>query len=270
MTHPGGAREVRLPRLPGGPTPWLLGVGAAALAVVTVASASGPVSVLSAPPAGIAPSVFLNSPSATTTTPTDTASNRSAGPDLSSIPQLPAFVVTALQLLLAGLVLWALSLLVRALWRHTPRMRTRVVAARELTALPALPDELVETAERRLALLQQGSPRNAIVACWVDLEDAAASAGLPRHPAETAAEYTVRVLHTWDVAPDAMGGLAELYREARYSRHPLTEDHRGEAIRRLTVIHDDLRRVTAEAAERAEADEAARAATLERDDRVRL
>lgn len=260
----GGAREVQLPRLPGGPTRWLIGAGALILAVVAAASASGPVDVISAPPSGLAPSISFSFPSGTPPTPTDSQSYASGGPDLSGIPDLPAFVVTALQLLLAGLVLWAVYLLAHAVWRHTPRMRTRVVAARSLTALPALPDDLVESADARLALLQEGTPRNAIVACWVDLEDGAASAGLPRHAAETAAEYTVRVLHTWDVAPDAMGGLAELYREARYSRHPLTEDHRAEAIRRLTVIHDDLRRVVAEAAVQAEADEAARAAAFRR------
>ena len=41
----------------------------------------------------------------------------------------------------------------------------------------------------------------------------------------------------------AMGALAELYREARYSRHALTEAHRQAAVERLTAVHDDLRRV---------------------------
>ena len=42
----GGTREVRLPRPPGGPAPWLVGAGLAGLALLTVVTASGPVEVL--------------------------------------------------------------------------------------------------------------------------------------------------------------------------------------------------------------------------------
>jgi hypothetical protein len=140
---------------------------------------------------------------------------------------------------------WVLALMARYAWRSFPRLSTRAVARAPLTPLPAVPEELVESADTRMALLQEGTPRNAIVACWVDLEDSASAAGLPRRPSETSAEYTVRVLRTWDIAPDAMGALAELYREARYSRHPLTERHRAAAVERLTAVHEDLRRVVA-------------------------
>jgi hypothetical protein len=171
-------------------------------------------------------------------------------PDINSLPSLPPLLLTAIELVVAALVIWALYYLLRFAWRQIPRVRTRTVPRPSLASLPPLPDELVESAERRAALLREGSPRNAIVACWVDLEDSASAAGLPREPSETSAEYTIRVLHTWDIAPDALGGLAELYREARYSRHPLTEEHRSQAIARLEVVHEDLRRVAEESAAR--------------------
>jgi hypothetical protein len=256
----GGTREIRLPRPPGGVAPWLVGAGLAGLALVTVVTASGPVDVLSVPRSvtGTAtpsppPSVPPSSPTATTTT---------TGPfgDLSQLPSLPAGVVAVIQLVVVGFCLWVIWMIFRYAWRNAPRMSSRTVPRRAIHALPALPDELVETAEARLALLQVGAARNAIVACWVDLEDSASAAGLPRHPAETSAEYTIRVLHTWDIAPAALGGLAELYREARYSRHPVTEQHRDEAIARLMTIHADLQRVSDEAAAAAALAEAEAAA----------
>lgn len=257
----GGTREVRLPRPPGGPVAWLVGAGLAGLALLTVVTASGPVDVLSqpAPASGTATATTRPLPEPSTST----ATTQTTGPfsDLSQLPTLPPAVVAVIQLVVAGLCAWILVLIFRYAWRNVPRMSSRTVPRRALQALPALPDDLVESADARLELLRHGEPRNAIVACWVDLEESASAAGLPRHPAETSAEYTVRVLRTWDIAPAALGGLAELYREARYSRHALTEDHRAEAIARLTAVHEDLQRVSDELAAQAvlaEAEAAAR------------
>jgi hypothetical protein len=238
-----------------------VGAGLAGLALLTVVTASGPVEVLSATSPATGTATPSAPPSAPPTSPTATTPTTGPFADLSQLPSLPPVVLALIQLVVTGLCLWLLYLVLRYAWRNLPRMRSRTVTRRPLTALPAVPDELVETSDARLALLRSGEPRNAIVACWVDLEDSASAAGLPRHPAETAAEYTVRVLHTWDVAPAALGGLAELYREARYSRHPVTEEHRARAVDRLTTVHRDLQRVADEAAARAalaEAEVAAR------------
>ena len=264
----GGTREIRLPRPPGGPAPWLVGAGLAGLALLTVVTASNPVDVVSAPRPGNGPAVAQPPPSVPFTSPT--ATTWTTGPyamDIPNLPMLPAFVIAAIQLIAAGLGLWVVYLILRYAWRNMPRMSSRSVPRQTLHALPALPDDLVQSAEARLALLRDGEPRNAIVACWVDLEDSASAAGLPRHPAETSAEYTIRVLHTWDVAPAALGGLAELYREARYSRHPVTEAHRALAIEKLTVVHADLRRVADEAAAAAALAEAEAAAARQKSER---
>jgi len=52
---------------------------------------------------------------------------------------------------------------------------------------------LTADAPVQLAALQEGTPRNAIVACWLRLEKAAGQAGVARHPAETSTEFTARV-----------------------------------------------------------------------------
>lgn len=103
-------------------------------------------------------------------------------------------------------------------------------------------DALVEaTATDPARLRTAGEPRNAVVACWVALEDGVARAGLERSPAETSVDLTTRVLARWQVDPQATATLAALYREARFSRHPVTEQERDQAVAALERINADLR-----------------------------
>lgn len=89
-------------------------------------------------------------------------------------------------------------------------------------------------------LLAEGDPRNAVVACWVALEDAATSAGLIRDPAETSVEFAVRVLDRWSVPAEVIEQLGKLYREARFSSHPVEEEARQQAVAALTAVHDRI------------------------------
>lgn len=92
------------------------------------------------------------------------------------------------------------------------------------------------------AALAGSDVRNAIVACWVLLEETAAKVGIPRLPAETATELVVRFLHTLDVDPRPVATLAKLYHEARFSSHELPADARTRAEQALADIHADLDR----------------------------
>jgi hypothetical protein len=89
--------------------------------------------------------------------------------------------------------------------------------------------------------LADGEPRNAIVACWLRLEDDVAAAGWPRHAAETSAEYTTRVLAAVGLDGEAVTALAALYREARFSTHTLGEADRSRATAALRAVHGSLR-----------------------------
>ncbi len=51
------------------------------------------------------------------------------------------------------------------------------------------------------------------------------------------------MIGTWEVDQTRLGDLAALYREARFSVHPLDEGHRRRAIDDLAVLHSDLERV---------------------------
>lgn len=55
-------------------------------------------------------------------------------------------------------------------------------------------ERLAEAVDRGLRAVERGTPADAVIACWVGLEDAAAAAGVPRNEAETPAEFTLRVL----------------------------------------------------------------------------
>ena len=65
-------------------------------------------------------------------------------------------------------------------------------------------------------------PGNAVVQAWQGLEDAAAAAGLTRHPAETASEYTARILYRSRRSADPIAVLLSLYQRVRFGEHEPT------------------------------------------------
>lgn len=123
-------------------------------------------------------------------------------------------------------------------------------------------DTVLEDANVQLAALEGGTPRNAIVACWVRVEESAARAGLARRPAETSTQFTLRMLYGQATGATAISRLAVLYREARFSEHPMNEADRARAGELLAVVHESLRGVKARRdAERAAAQSAGHVTT---------
>lgn len=169
------------------------------------------------------------------------------------------FLRLILGVFLAG-VLTTLLLLLRWLSRQRLEEKERRALAEE--------DELVALLEAtsddvRYRALSEGDPRNGVVACWVALEEAVQRSGLERDRSETAAELTARVLNRWQVDPASITALSEAYREARFSRHAVSEEQRLMAVNALERIHADLRRrvqAEQEAREKAEREQAEREA----------
>jgi len=142
--------------------------------------------------------------------------------------------------LLLSVALIVVVLLVGWVWRkrwHRPQKRPQahfdVLPEVSLAALTA-------DGPAQLAALQEGTSRNAIVACWLRLETAAGQAGVARHPAETSTEFTTRVLGALAVDAAMFEGFAGLYREARFSRHELGEPARQSALTALRCLHQDI------------------------------
>ena len=156
---------------------------------------------------------------------------------------LAGLFAVVVQVVVVLVILGVLLLLVLAVRDLLRRVAPRLASEEEADFdSPQVPEEVLAGADHGLEALERGAPRNAIVAAWVALEDAAGAAGLPRHPAETSTEYVVRVLRVWDVDPRSLAELAGLYREARFSTHPLAEHHRRRAVSALATIRNDLGR----------------------------
>jgi hypothetical protein len=101
-------------------------------------------------------------------------------------------------------------------------------------------ERLAEAVDTGLARIDSGTPTDAVIACWVALEEASASAGVARDPSETPAEFTVRVLGVGGISEPQLTRLGELYREARYSTHGSTEQARAEARAALLRLREEL------------------------------
>lgn len=140
---------------------------------------------------------------------------------------------------LGGIAL-ALLLAVVVLAIRVNRRRRRAAppeSAREAPDRALLTDR---RAARQARMLREGSPREAIIATWLDLERLVATAGVPRRPSETSSELVVRVLDDREVPAAALTDLAALFREARFSTHELTEALRERAAGDLDAVHAAL------------------------------
>lgn len=236
-----GRKPLRIDR---GAAPVAMVVALAALAMVllTVAASSGVVRVWTEPP--IAEPRRLETGVVTPDEPPPSEFSLPALDEDLTPPDTWWWRVVAVLILLALLrVAWIVISVYWQLLRF--RLSRRPKPAGALSPLPG--SNGTEEAEVSFDLdaglmhLQRGDPRNAIVACWLQLEDDVAAAGLPRAPSETSVEYTQRVLASASVDASATLELAELYREARFSDHPVDDAHRDRAIEALRRVHASLR-----------------------------
>jgi hypothetical protein len=92
----------------------------------------------------------------------------------------------------------------------------------------------------RLGGTQVGRTRDAVVACWLDLERAAAASGSPRDPAQTPTEFTAALLARHAADPRAGDELLRLYHRARFGSAPLPGDAAGRAADALRRIAGSL------------------------------
>jgi hypothetical protein len=106
-----------------------------------------------------------------------------------------------------------------------------------------LPEAVLRGAEEGEELLSTGTPANAVVAAWVALETAVRSAGIREDDSLTSTELVTTVLRSYSVERAPLDTLAALYREARFSTHPVGEDMRLRAREALQQVQADLRRV---------------------------
>jgi hypothetical protein len=149
--------------------------------------------------------------------------------------------------LMVGLVLAAVVIVVGLIARlgrspqHGAGTAGRPLVSTTAQPKPAPDERLLSALDEGCAALARGPVREAVVACWILLEDAAARAGLALDPAETATDFAARVRRSRGVPEPRLHRLAELYREARFSDHPMDEAARAEAQACVAAIRAQLR-----------------------------
>jgi hypothetical protein len=104
-------------------------------------------------------------------------------------------------------------------------------------------DRALAAAEHELADRGHREPRDAIVACWLRLEEGAAAAGVRRLPAQTPTEFTAALLTTLlpgQAERAALEDLRRLYAQARFGSSPLDDDAPERAAVALAAVRAGL------------------------------
>jgi len=221
----------------------VLGAVALMLLLVTWAATIGPDEVVRGE--GNPPS-YETLPTSETAEPVEPTSNRgSAGNGeqdlLLTVVSIVATVLGAVVML--AVVLSVLRWLLTRDWRrHRREPEPEEIQFDPLDAPAEIARTMVARAREQQAVLAEGTPRNAIVACWHQFEEQAATAGVRRQTWETSSEFTLRVLDRLAADSAAVTALAELYRAARHSTHEITEADRAEAQVALDLVHRSLSR----------------------------
>ena len=164
-----------------------------------------------------------------------------------SAPSAVVLILLGILVLVLVLVAYFLRFMAERVRMRTDIRRYRRPAPDRLGPAPDRPDPAVLAAavEAGLRDLDDGSPGEGVIACWVQLERAAADAGAERAAPETPSELAGRLIDTRGVEAGPLVRLAELYREARYSTHPVPESARTQARSLLEEVRADLALATA-------------------------
>ena len=150
--------------------------------------------------------------------------------------------------LLAGatgvlLAMVAVATVVAAVRNRTKLPPIVVTAGPPATAsTPAQP--LAVAAERGLAEVENRAlePRKAIIACYAAMERALADApGAAPQASDTPSEVLARAVGNRTISMRNAAVLVDLFAEARFSRHTMTEEHRDEAQQALRSVLDEVR-----------------------------
>lgn len=139
---------------------------------------------------------------------------------------LTGLAVAVAGVIVALLIGWGLRVLRRRIGWRVPggaepepgRAGDVVLGEVSLPAMAEGADAAVEALRR-----PRRAPRDAIIAAWVALEDAAAGSGVVRDPADTPTEFTLAVLDATPVDGGAARTLLGLYLHARFSTDAMSE-----------------------------------------------
>ena len=174
-------------------------------------------------------STVVPSPSASPSVPVPPPESEGAG------SSFPLYVVVALPA--AAVVVLVLVAVVRRLRRiglRVPRLPGPAGTVPEDEDARLL---LCAVRSGRRALADTGADaRAAVIACYAAMEDALVASGVPRHASDSPADLLTRTAEAGLAPGPAAPRLAALFREARYSSHPMDGSHREAAADALEEI----------------------------------
>jgi Domain of unknown function (DUF4129) len=82
--------------------------------------------------------------------------------------------------------------------------------------------------------------RAAIIAAYLAMERQLVASGSTRHASDTPTDFLMRAMSASRVSRGSATRLTELFREARFSTHPMPSTARADAARALARVGDDL------------------------------
>lgn len=243
VTHQRSPRPPRaageLPRRRGGEPrtiPWRLLLIAAAALLAWLLVITLLMRWLSPVDVGIAPAEPTTRPDPVTANPTPPEPDSSGGSDVFGL------------LMGTAVVLLLLSVLATV----TRRRRPPAPAPLPVDDAPANPPspggpDLARAAELGLAEVGDRSrdPREAIIACYLAMEqELEKSPGTVPQASDTPSEVLARAVARRAVHAGSATQLVDLFEEARFSPHVMTEEHRAEAVHALQVVQRALQDVS--------------------------
>jgi len=214
------------------PIPWYAKLLMLGLVLIVLAGLAGSLLVVRhqfeerpvAPPASTGPV----SPRAPSSIPATGGSPPAAGEPLTP-------VVWAVVVVVVAAAAWAAVVWVRA------RGAARGAAARPEHGRAAGGPVLEEALRLSLEdLRREPDPRRAIVAAYARMLAVLGRLGVPRRTAEAPLEYLRRVLGSLEGDPEPARRLTDLFQRAEFSRQPVTEGMRAEAIQALDSVRERL------------------------------
>jgi uncharacterized membrane protein len=129
--------------------------------------------------------------------------------------------------------------LLGGVWMYV-RSRRRLAPLLERGGLEADMVTAIETSIDDLR--RERDPRRAVIAAYASMERTLARHGLARHRSEAPHEYLGKILRGLRVRESAVVSLTRLFEYAKFSRHPIDDEMKEEAIEALIAIRDDLQR----------------------------
>lgn len=225
---------------------WAVAAGSVAVVAVGLGAGTGPV--VNSMPGGTVTYPTVPGSGTPTVTEPHLVTPSIAHPVGPSMPAHSGDVVVAVVVGLAAAV--AIVLVVRALLRWLRSVEegpasTEALVAYDAEGTPAPSDStadgLLGGVERAQDVLdEEHDARQAVLACWLRLEEAVAQSSTVRAASESPGELTRRVMMSYSVDDRALQLLYDLYRRARYSMVPVPAAARTQARGALSAIRSSL------------------------------